>query len=626
LSRWAAALLVLAGWAARAQNVSLDAGTPDASGEEAVQGRPGTGYSTVVTAPRALSRDRTQDATQVSGQTLRDSTRETTFEALSQESAGIYVPGHGALHGIGNGATGGVHIRGLGGTPNTQVLVVEDGVPDYQGIFGHPIPDAYVPFLIDEVLVVKGGDSVLFGTNAMAGVVVIRNRWRMDEGVEVLNDSSLGSYSTLRESASTLAHLGAWDLAGGIQALTTAGHRPGAGGSSVVGSAAIRYSFSPEWKLTLRNKVLHLEGNDPGPETHPTLDHTYEAWRDTASVQLAWTHDAVRATTTAYLNVGVHQLYDGFHSTDWVGGGISELEWRPSRRAELLVGLAAEHVNGEVDNRVTGVVSPVTGLTDASAYGQLTLRPLERLSMVVGGRALASTRYGTVPLYKVGLLWSPGGGVYFHSRVARNFRQPTIRELYLPFPTANPDLRPEYALNWDAGAGWASEHLDLSVTGFRTAADDLIRYFGVWPSAEVVNIDRVVIWGVEARVAVRALGPLSAAVSGVWQDVGRYTRQNPDAKANFAIDLGQDFGPHFLGASVTGEWVHGLYMADYGEQRIPNVFVMDLALRYRYASAERRLSVEPYVLLRNFLDRRYAYVEGYPMPGFNVLLGLRIGL
>jgi hypothetical protein len=30
--------------------------------------------------------------------------------------------------------------------------------------------------------------------------------------------------------------------------------------------------------------------------------------------------------------------------------------------------------------------------------------------------------------------------------------------------------------------------------------------------------------------------------------------------------------------------------------------------------------------LRNFLDRSYAYVAGYPMPGFNAMLGLRVGL
>jgi hypothetical protein len=53
---------------------------------------------------------------------------------------------------------------------------------------------------------------------------------------------------------------------------------------------------------------------------------------------------------------------------------------------------------------------------------------------------------------------------------------------------------------------------------------------------------------------------------------------------------------------------------------------MDLALRYRYSPADRRLTLEPYIFLRNFLDRRYAYVEGYTMPGFNVLVGLKVGV
>ena len=53
---------------------------------------------------------------------------------------------------------------------------------------------------------------------------------------------------------------------------------------------------------------------------------------------------------------------------------------------------------------------------------------------------------------------------------------------------------------------------------------------------------------------------------------------------------------------------------------------MDFAVRYRYTAQARRVTIEPYLLLRNFLDRRYAYVADYPMPGFNALFGLRVGL
>ena len=157
----------------------------------------------------------------------------------------------------------------------------------------------------------------------------------------------------------------------------------------------------------------------------------------------------------------------------------------------------------------------------------------------------------------------------------------------------------------------------------------MIKYFGVWPASEVVNIDHIVIPGIEGRLALRGLGPLSASVSADWQDVGRYTRQNPDAKVNFMVEAAQAFGPHFVAGSVSGEWVHGLYMADYDRQPLPDVFFMDVAMRYRYeksVNGQVAHTIEPYLLLRNILDHRYAYVAGYVMPGFNVLAGLKLGI
>lgn len=584
----------------------------------------------VVTGKRPLSKDRTQAATIIQGEQIRTSTRTTVFDVLSQESADVYVPGHGVgLHGVSNGSTGGIRIRGLGGSPNSQILVVEDGVPDYQGIFGHPIPDAYVPHLIDDVLVIKGGDSTLYGTNAMGGVVAIRNRWLERDGYEIRSDVAYGSYSTVREAVSGLGHAGNWDVAAGFTEMKTDGHRDGAGGSDMVLSTSLRYRLAQGLRLVVRNKIVHVEGNDPGPVTAPTIDHWFDVWRDTVSMQATYGLRGARLSLTPYLNVGIHRLYDGFYSRDYVGGAIGEVDWRLHRTASMLLGVAGEGVDGRVENRITGDNPDVRGLADVSAYDQLTLRPLDGLNLVAGTRALYSSKYGAVGLYKVGARWDLGRGFWLQSRVSRNFRQPTIRELYLPYPTANPDLRPEYALNADVGAGYSSEHVELSCSAYRTEARNMIKYFGVWPVAEVVNIDHIVIPGVEGRLGLRHLGPLSAWVSADWQDVGRYTRQNPDAKVNFMVEAAQTSGPHRIAGSVNGEWVHGLTMADYGRQPIPDVFFMDVAFRYRYEkSADSRVAhtIEPYLLLRNILDHPYAYVAGYVMPGFNVLAGLKLGI
>jgi outer membrane receptor protein involved in Fe transport len=607
-----------------APGAAAESGDGQAEGDEEGDDAPEP-YKTTVKGSHSPGKDTTADATHIDGDKLRDSPRTSTLEALSQETADVYVPGRGlGIHGVASGASGGVTIRGLGGSPNSQVLVVEDGVPDYQGIFGHPIPDAYVPFLIDEVMVVKGGDSVLYGTNAMGGVIVITSRWRLQEGFELENDASYGSYGTIRENAAFLGKWGKWGAASAFHLLKTDGHRDGAGGSNVVGNLGGCYNFNQDLKLSIRNKVVNLKGGDPGPATHPYTDHWYDVWRDNLSLHLLYRHDRFKLRVTPYFTIGVHELYDGFHSHDYATGGNVETDVNIHRTLKLLLGLGAEYVNGKVENRIDRESQPVEGLTNYSFYNQITYKPVDALSLVIGSREMVNTTYGFVFLYKGGFKWNYYEGLYLRSRVTRNFRQPTIRELYLPFPTSNPDLRPEYSLNWDFEAGFESKHLDISASGYRTQADNMIKYFGSWPAAEVVNIDRIVVWGVEVRINLKKLGPLGLLATANCQDVGRYTRQNPKAKLDFILQLGHDFGAHAVDGSISGEWVHGLYMADYGRERIDDVFVMDATLRYLYHPGDRRFSLEPYVFLRNLLDNRYAYILDYTMPGFNVMVGLKV--
>lgn len=582
-------------------------------------------FKTEVVAPRPLVKDRTADAVSIAGKKLEESPKATMVESLSQENAGIYVTGRGVgLHGVAGGASGGIYIRGLGGSPNAQILMVEDGVPDYQGIFGHPIPDAFIPFLIDEVLVIKGGDSVLYGTNAMGGVVILRSRWREKEGFEISNDFAYGSYSTSRETLSFLGKFKRFDVACAFHILDTEGHREGAGGRTMVAHAAARYRITSDLSLVFKNKLVHLEGTDPGPVTHPHEDHFFDVWRENVSLSLSYRRSIFRLSVIPYLNMGIHRLYDGFYSEDYIGGLIAESTLRIRPGITLLLGLGSEYTDGVVEDRVAGERNEIKGIAELSFYNQLTLKPVSRLNIVLGTRQLYNSAYGWVMLYKAGINLMIYKGLFARSQVVRNFRKPTIRELYLPFPTSNPDLKPEYALNCDLAIGYVSERFEITVTGYRTEAQNMIRYFGAWPTAEVINIDEIEIWGVEGKVGVNKLGPVSIKVSGNWQHVGRYTRQNPSLKLNFELSAGHSFGYHFVGGALTGEWVHGLFMDNYERNPMDDVFYMDLNLRYRFKGKGRKYVLEPYLILRNFIDRKYAYIDGYPMPGFNVMAGLRI--
>lgn len=581
--------------------------------------------SVVVANAEATKEDRTSDQTYVQGKTLRHSARSSMLEALAGQAGDVYVNSRGmGIHGIANGASGAIHIRGFGGSPNAQVLVVEDGVPDYQGIFGHPIPDAYVPLLVRDVTVVKGGDSVLYGTNAMGGVIVIRNRWRNHNGLELFNDASYGSFQTMREAAALLGHWNRWDLATSVSFLGTDGHRAGAGGKNFVSQVAGRYRFGSTMSLTTRDRIVHLKGGDPGPASHPYLNHWYDVWRNTSSLRFVLDVHRWRLTFTPYLNVGVHRLYDGFYSTDYVLGHDANASVRLPHGLHAITGAAVEWGDGQVENRIDRTNQMIPGVATFSFYHQLTWHPHPSLDLVAGSRELLSSRYGFVFLFKGGITWRVLRWLRLRSRVTKNFRQPTIRELYLPFPTANPDLKPEYALNWDAGATVILPHVLFSVTGYRSDITNMIKYFGSWPTAEVVNIDQMVIWGVEAKLVLDGLGPMRCFVTGNWQNLGRYTKQNPDAKLNFSLQAHHGFGSHQIAGSLSGEWVHGLYMSNYHRDPIPDVFFLNMRISDRYRPDGATYSFEPYLVIQNLLNRKNAYIKDYPIPGITILAGLAL--
>ena len=70
---------------------------------------------------------------------------------LTEQVPGLFVTSRGIMgYGVSTGAAGGISLRGLsGGTARLMVMI--DGHPQYAGIFGHPIADAYQSFLAERV-------------------------------------------------------------------------------------------------------------------------------------------------------------------------------------------------------------------------------------------------------------------------------------------------------------------------------------------------------------------------------------------------------------------------------------------------------------------------------------------
>ncbi|NJK86928.1 MAG: TonB-dependent receptor plug domain-containing protein [Bacteroidales bacterium] len=116
---------------------------------------------------------------------------------LSGQVPGVFITERGVTgFGVSDGAAGQISIRGLGGNPTMQVLVLIDGHPQFMGMMGHPLPDAYVASDVERVEVIRGPASALYGSNAYGGVINIITKKQVNEGISLQAKALYGSYDT----------------------------------------------------------------------------------------------------------------------------------------------------------------------------------------------------------------------------------------------------------------------------------------------------------------------------------------------------------------------------------------------------------------------------------------------
>ena len=106
---------------------------------------------------------------------IEASSESALLPVLSERIPGLFVTEKGVTgFGVSSGSAGTVNIRGVG--QSNKVLMLFDGQPQWAGVFGHSLPDTYVASDIERVEVIRGPGSLLYGSNAMGGVVNIITR------------------------------------------------------------------------------------------------------------------------------------------------------------------------------------------------------------------------------------------------------------------------------------------------------------------------------------------------------------------------------------------------------------------------------------------------------------------
>lgn len=233
---------------------------------------------------------------------------------LTEQVPGLFTTARGVMgYGVSTGASGGMSMRGVGGSPTTGMLVLIDGHPQYMGLMGHPIADAYQSMLAEKVEVVRGPASVLYGSNAMGGVINILTKKHREEGMSGNARIGYGSYNTLNSEASLrYRHKGFSSVVTGSYNRTD-GHRANMEFEQYGGYAQIGYDFSQQWRIYADVNMTHFNASNPGTVARPIFDNDSHITRGMTSFSLENNYRHSSGSLKLFYNWGRHKIDDGYY-------------------------------------------------------------------------------------------------------------------------------------------------------------------------------------------------------------------------------------------------------------------------------------------------------------------------
>ena len=539
------------------------------------------------------------------------------LQTISEQVPGVFLTQRGVIgFGINNPA-GTISIRGIGGSPNTQVLVMIDGVPQFMGLFGHPFPDAYLSEEARSVEVIRGPASVLYGTNAMGGVINILSKRESARGIRINGASSYGTFGTQEYNASLGYGGGNFDI------LVSAGHDETAGHRAYSGYRVNSGYLNTGCQLT-ENLNLRTSGNinkfmtyDPGPVSSPKADNSVEVMRGSANLSVDNKLGSTDGAARFFYNYGDHDVFDGFHSIDRNIGVVVYENIRAINGNTSTIGIDYRHYGGMALNNITHTDFGKHFADESAVYVLVEQLLMNRIMLDAGLRVHHSSVYGFEPVPQVGVAWSVTGASIIKANISKGFRSPTIRELYL-FPAPNPDLQPERLWNYEIGLLQSISGIaGFEVTGFLAKGSNLILAEGMYPNLHLENSGSFTHKGLEFSGHCVLTKDISIDGNYCFTDPGNQTFATPKHK----FYAGCSYIHKALSLRLAVQRIAELYGSDFSKNRLPNYTLLGARLAY---------SLRDYAVVfvsgENLLNVAYQTVSDYPMPGRTLAAGIRLKL
>lgn len=558
---------------------------------------------------------------------------------LSEHVPGLFVTSRGMMgYGVSGGSAGNISLRGLSSSGG-QMMVLVDGHPQFMGLFGHPTPDAYQSLMVERIEVLRGPASMLYGGNAMGGVINIVTRKMREDGVSTSANVGYGSYNTLETELVNRWRKGKFTSIAGVSYNRTDGHRPEMKFEQVNGFVKLGYKISQHWNMTADASITYFNAQQPGMVTEPLNDARQTVNRILSSVAVENKYEKTTGSLSLFYNWGRHKINDGykpmsgempldylFYSLDDMMGASWNQNLRLFKGNLLTVGFDWFRFGGDAWNQYVagsqkGQKKDIADKTENEVAAYLDIRQHigTRLTLNAGFRIDHHSRVGTEYIPQVGVAMHLPHSLELKASAVKGFRNPSIKEMYM-FPVQNPNLKSERLWSYELTLSqcFFNRRLKYGINVYYINGDNMILTLPNPKGAGRLNqnsgtIENV---GVEADV--------NYHIRKEWQINANYSwlnMKNPVVAApEHKLYVGTSYSKSRWNVATGVQYVEGLYTSTLPNKK-ENFVLWNLRCNF---NATKWLDV--WAKGENLLAQRYEINAGYPMPKATVMVGLSLKL